>query len=82
MTEETKNTSCFPESPYLGHVGHEVVGDAVGVLSDVAAAVGTSGVEVPEAVDGPVLALVALDEILEDFFDHELCAACRKTNKQ
>ena len=60
---------------HLGDVGHEVVRDAVGVLSDVAATVGAGGVEVPEALHGPVSALLALDEILQDLFDHELRSA-------
>ena len=32
----------------LGDVGHQVVGDAVGVLTDFAALVGAHGVEVPQ----------------------------------
>ncbi len=49
---------------HLGDVGHQVVGDAVGVLADEAGLMGTNGVEV--AQQGHVQAGVSLAHILQD----------------
>ena len=63
---------------HLSDVGHQVVGDAVGVFADVAAAVRSRRVEVPEAFDGPVASLLAVDEVFQDLLDHELRAPCER----
>ena len=49
---------------HLGDVGHQVVGDAVGVLADQAGLVGTDGVEV--AQQGHVQGGVSLADIGQD----------------
>ncbi len=49
---------------HLGDVGHQVVGDAVGVLADQAALVGTDGVEV--AQQRHVQAGVRLADVLQN----------------
>ena len=55
---------------HLGDVGHEVVGDAVGVFADGAALVCTDGVEVAEEHDVPFL--VGLLHVHEHLFEHRL----------
>ena len=49
---------------HLGNVGHQVIGDAVGVLADQAALVGTDGVEI--AQQGHVQLRVCMADILQD----------------
>lgn len=46
----TSGTPRYPRSipRYLGDIGHEVVGDALGILADAARSMGTRGVEVPK----------------------------------
>ena len=58
---------------HLGDVGHQVVGDAVGVLADEAGLVGTDGVEV--AQQGHVQAGVGLADILQDALSESLGGA-------
>ena len=55
---------------HLGDVGHEVVGDAVGVFADGAALVCTDGVEVAEEHDVPFL--VSLLHVHKHLFEHRL----------
>ena len=55
---------------HLGDVGHEVIGDAVGVLADEAGLVRTNGVEV--AQQGHVQAGVCLAHILQDALGEHL----------
>ena len=57
----------------LGDVGHEVVGDVVGVLADEAALVGADGVEVAQQRD--VQARVGLAVVHQDALDEELGGA-------
>ena len=49
---------------YLLDVGHEVVGDAVGVLADAAAGVRAHGVEVAQRHHVPGLGAVGLFQVL------------------
>ena len=58
---------------HLGDVGHEVVGDAVGVLADEAGLVGADGVEV--AQQSHVQGRVSLADIGEDALGHGLGGA-------
>ena len=55
---------------HLGDIGHEVIGDAVGVLADEAGLVRTNGVEV--AQQGHVQAGVCLAHILQDALGEHL----------
>ena len=52
----------------LGNEGKEVVGDAQGVLSDLAAGVGTHGVEITEGCDAPSVGSTGV-EISEHLFN-------------
>ena len=54
----------------LGEVGHEVVGDALRVLSDQPRRVGSGRVEVAQERDPP--AWVGLDDVGQDALDHHL----------
>ena len=56
----------------LGDVGHQVVGDAVGILTDATAHVGTDGVEVTEQNHGPFG--VGHAQIGQNALDHMLGA--------
>lgn len=38
----------LPLLPYLGDIGHEVVGDALGIFTDAARGMGAYGVEIPQ----------------------------------
>ena len=58
---------------HLGDVGHEVVGDAVGVLADEAGLVGADGVEV--AQQSHIQGGVRLADIGEDALGHGLGGA-------
>ncbi len=55
---------------HLGDVGHQVVGDAVGVLADEAGLMGADGVEVTQQAD--VQAGVGLADIHKDPLDDRL----------
>ena len=59
----------------LGDVRHEVVGDAVGALTNKSAGVGTYRVEVAQADELPLVARVS--NIRENFLDVELASAVR-----
>ena len=54
----------------LGDVGHQVIGDTVGILTYQAALVCADGVEVAEEYDVPLL--VGTLEVHQDFFQHAL----------
>jgi len=54
----------------LGDVGHQVIGDTVGILTYQAALVCTDGIEVAEEYDVPLL--VGTLEVHQDFFQHAL----------
>ena len=55
---------------YLGDVGHQVIGDTVGILAYQAALVCADGVEIAEEYDVPLL--VGTLEVHQDFFQHAL----------
>ena len=55
---------------YLGDVGHQVIGDTVGILTYQAALVCADGVEIAEEYDVPLL--VGTLEVHQDFFQHAL----------
>mmetsp|Transcript_1210 Transcript_1210/g.2838 ORF Transcript_1210/g.2838 Transcript_1210/m.2838 type:complete len:388 (+) Transcript_1210:157-1320(+) len=59
-------------SGHLLDEGHEVVGDALGVLAHESRGVGAHGVEVAQQGDVPLV--VRLVHVLEDLLDEELCA--------
>ena len=67
----TKDAQLFTLAySYLGDVGHQVIGDTVGILTYQAALVCADGVEVAEEYDVPLL--VGTLEIHQDFFQHAL----------
>ena len=53
----------------LSYEGHKVIGDAVGILTDSAALVGTDGIEVTEKTNRPVL--IGFEKVGKDDFDHK-----------
>ena len=57
-----------PAHRHLGDEGHQVVGDAPGILADQAAGMGADGVEVAQQDDGPVL--VGLGGVPQDLLGH------------
>mmetsp|Transcript_9861 Transcript_9861/g.21966 ORF Transcript_9861/g.21966 Transcript_9861/m.21966 type:complete len:281 (-) Transcript_9861:409-1251(-) len=76
-----KNGQLFPApDDDLVHVGHEVIGDAVGVLADAAGGVRAHWVEVAQNYHAPGVVgygmgqVLGRFEVLQDLLDHELRA--------
>ena len=55
---------------HLGDKGHQVVGDASGILADASALMGADGVEIPQQADAPVL--VGKGDAGKDLLGHVL----------
>jgi hypothetical protein len=58
---------------HLGHVGQEVVRNAIRFLADQAAGVRADGIEIAQARDSPLL--IGLRQVGQNVFDHQLAGA-------
>ena len=65
------DTQEFPAAHrHLGDVGHQVIGNAPGVLTDAAGCVGTDGIKIPQQSNAPLA--VGMGHAGEDLFRHVL----------